>query len=256
MNLYGVPQDWSEKLHPNGKKLWDEFQRFKYRLIVDNHSPWERFAKDEAYSDVAFVLGTTVMNERDKLLTLFENHHGHRKDFPNVFFFLAEIDDITEQGYLLKGTVSLERLDRGAVSVADKTKLASVGSILSPIGFSRPKEEPDEELERLTALRQHGQVALRREIEAKTPKCFRNYRLSTEVARMSLALLLEKEPAAQRTFDRKGSANSFSDAGLIRDALFLKTWVWSEDGGARKMASFCNVRAVREITRAVFAGFP
>lgn len=253
MNLYGVPLPNSEKLHPNGTKLWDEFQDFKYRLVVDNHEPWEKFAKDREYSDVAFVLATTALNERDRLLTLFEDPKGNRREFRNVFYFGAEIDEVTEQGYLVKGTVSLGRLDRDAISLFDKAKLESTGSMLSPLGFRRPREEPDEELERVGALRKRGEDALESEIKARAPKCFRNYRLSTEVALLSLALLLEKEPSAQRTFDQKGSANSFSDAGLIKDALFLRSSPWSEDRGARRMASLCGVQSFRNITRSLRA---
>ena len=255
MNLYGVPLDESKILSPNGTKLWNEFQGFKYRFVVDNHSPWEKFAKDETYAGVAFVLATTAKNERDRLLTLFEDDHGHRKEFSNVFFFGAQIDEVTEQGYMVKGKVMLERLDRDAISLKDKGKLDTIGSMLSPLGFRRPKEEPDKELERLQALRQRGQDVLQKDIEDKAPKCFKNYRLSAEVARMSLALLLEKEPAARHTFDKKGSVNSFSDAGLVKDALFLKAWIWSEDWGARKMASYCNVRAFRKIIPSILKEF-
>jgi hypothetical protein len=246
MNLYGVPLDGSKILSPNGTKLWDELQSFKYRFVVDNHSPWEKFAKDETYAGVAFVLATTAKNERDRLLTLFEDDHGHRKEFSNVFFFGAKIDKITEKGYM-QGNVMLERLDRDAISLKDKGKLDTIGNMLSPLGFRRPMDEPDEELERLKVLRQRGQDALQKEIEDKAQKCFKNYRLCTEVARMSLALLLEKEPAARHTFDRKGSANSFSDAGLVEDALFLKARIWSEDWGVREMATYCNVGSFRKI---------
>ena len=170
-----------------------------------------------------------------------------------MFFFGAEIGEVTEHGYMVKGKVSLERLDRDAISLADKGKLDTMGNMLSPIGFRRPKDEPDKELQRLEALRQRGQDALQKEIKDKAQKCFKNYRLSTEVARMSLALLLEKEPDARRTFDRKGSANSYSDAGLIKDALFLNAWVWSEDRGARQMAFYCGVRAFTELSPSVLA---
>jgi hypothetical protein len=98
MNLYGVPLDGPNSLHPNGIKLWDELQSFKYRLVVDNNSPWEKHAKDDAYSDIAFIVATTVLNERDQLLTLYEDCHGHRKEFYNVFFFGAEIDEVAAQG--------------------------------------------------------------------------------------------------------------------------------------------------------------
>jgi hypothetical protein len=249
MNLYGVPLDGSKILSPSGTKLWDELQSFKYRFVVDNHSPWEKFAKDETYADVAFVLATTALNEKNKLFALCEDAQGHRKAFQNVFLFGAEIDEVTEQGYMVKGRLSLERLDRDTISLKDKAKLDTIGTLESefnPLGFKRPKEESDKELERLKVLRQLGQDVLQKEIEAKAQKCFKDYRLSTEVARMSLALLLEKEPAARHTFDRNRSANSFSDAGLLKDALFLRAWIWSEDGGVRKMATYCNVRPMRE----------
>ena len=249
MNLYGVPLDGSKYAHPNGVKLWDELQSFKFRLVVDNHTPWEKFAKDEAYADVAFILATTALNEKNKLLALCEDGQGHRKAFQNVFLFGAEIDEVTEQGHIVKGRLSLERLDRDIISLKDKGKLDTIGTLkneFNPLGFKRPKEESDKELERLKALRQLGQDVLHKEIEAKAQKCFKNYRFSTEVARMSLALLLEKESAARHTFNRNGSANSFSDAGLVKDALFLKAWIWSEDKGARKMATYCNVRPLHE----------
>ena len=154
MNLYGVPRDESKILSPKGTKLWDELQSFKYRLVVDNHSPWEKFAKDEAYAGVAFILATTALNENNKFLALCEDRQGHRKAFQNVFLFGAEIDEVTEQGHMVKGKLSLERLDRDTISLKDKDKLRTIGTIKSefnPLGFKRPEEEPDKELERLKA---------------------------------------------------------------------------------------------------------
>jgi len=181
MNLYGVPLHGSEKLHPNGTNLWEEFQHFKYRFVVDNHSPWERCAKDEAFSDVAFVLATTALNESTRLWTLYEDRHGNKKAFKNVFFFGAEIDDVTELGYIVKGKVWLGRLDQDAISLADKHKLETLGNMNSPLGLKRPKEEPDKELDRLEALRRTGQDALLKEIAEKIPKCFKNYRVCADV---------------------------------------------------------------------------
>jgi hypothetical protein len=142
----------------------------------------------------------------------------------------------------------LERLDRDAISLADKNKLSTMGNMLSPLGFRRPKDESDNELQQLAILRQRGRDVLQKEIKNEAKKCFKNYRQSADVARMSLALLLKEEPDARHTFNRKGSANSCSDAGIIKDALFLNAWVLSEDKGVRTMASYCDVRALRKLS--------
>ena len=186
-----------------------------------------------------------MLNERDKLSTIYEDRHGHLKVFENVFLFGAEINEVTEDGYIVKGRVLLERLDQDAISITDKTK--------DEPASDRPKDEPNTELERLEKLRQCGQTALQSAITEKISKCYKDYRLCIDVARMSLALLLEKEPSARHTLCRKGSVNSYSDAGLIKDALFLNAWVWSEDSLARKMASYCGVRAFRELTPSMLA---
>ena len=69
-----------------------------------------------------------------------------------MFLFGAEIDEVTDQGHMVKGKLSLERLDRDTISLKDKVKLDTIGTLESkfnPLGFNRPKEEPDKELERL-----------------------------------------------------------------------------------------------------------
>jgi hypothetical protein len=247
LNLYGVPLANLDSLHPNGRDLWEQLQSHKYRLIVDNQVPWEKKAKDKTFADVAFILGTTSLNERDQLATLHEDRRGHRKLFENVFLFEADISEVTEQGYILKGHLSLSRLDDDAISTTDKTKDTPASE--------RAKEEPENELERLAVVRQRGPDTLANEIKIKLPHCYKNYRLCIEVSRMCLAMLLEREPSARHTLCRKGSVNSYSDAGLIKDALFLNAWVWSEDSLARKMATYCGVRALPELDSSVLAHY-
>jgi hypothetical protein len=244
MNLYGRPLPASTKLHHRGIKLWDEIQSFNERFVVDNHQPWERYARLRANERIAFILGTTVLNERSQLLSVFEDSKGQRKVFHNVFLFGAENLEVNGNGYIFRGRLVLDRLDDAMLSLKDREKLRTLGDFCSPQSFSNPKEEPDPEILRLNALITEGADALLKRIQDDVPHCFRDYRKSVTVARACLALLLTKNPDARRRYENQGSVNSFSDAGLIKDALFFHAGILSNDNGVRKMAGYCRVKAL------------
>ena len=84
-------------------------------------------------------------------------------------------------------------------------------------------------------------------IQTSARKSFKDYRISCSVARMCLALLLIQERKARGRFESMGSANAFSDAGLLKDALFFKASILSQDQGVRQMASFCGVTVRRDL---------
>jgi hypothetical protein len=249
MNLYGRPLPASRQLHPRGTKLFDYVQSFGKRFIVDNNIPWERYARDHRNRDIAFILGTTVLNERPQLLSLYEDlANGNRKVFRNVFHFGAEELEMTERGHILRGHLVLDNLYNTFQSLTDRDKLQTIGNFCSPQGLQKPKEESDSERARLDALIMEGANALSERIHREVPKSFRDYRKCIELARWCLALLLVKDPEARRRFLKQGSVNSFCDAALVKDALFWNAGILSGDAGARKMARFCKLTAVRELS--------
>jgi hypothetical protein len=185
---------------------------------------------------------------------VFEDAQGHRKAYRNVFLFNAEISEVTERGYIVKGTLNLDRLDDALFSLYDRKKLTSIGDFDSLYGFRRPKEEPIIELERLKRiiraefLQRLGVRAgcplgmgLPQLIKTSALESFQDYRTSCNVARMCLALLLIQDRKVRSRFDSMGSTNAFSDAGLLKDALFFRADILSQDQGVRRMASFCGV---------------
>jgi hypothetical protein len=260
MNLYAQPYPESKLMHPRGTSLWAEIQEFAHRFVVDNHVPWEQYARQRQHSRIAFIVGTTVLNECPKLLHVFEGAHGHRKAYRNVFHFNAEISEVTEPGHIVTGTLYLDRLDDALLSLYDREKLTSIGDFDSVSGFRKPKEEPSTELERLRRiiraelLQRLGvragcplPMGLPQLIQTSARKSFKDYRISCSVARMCLALLLIQERKARGRFESMGSANAFSDAGLLKDALFFKASILSQDQGVRQMASFCGVTVRRDL---------
>jgi hypothetical protein len=259
LNLYGNPLP-AARGHPHGQNLWHEIQALRERFIVDNHIPWEKYAKDLRHSEFGFILGTTVLNESPVLLHLIENPGGLRKVYPNVFHFGADLE-VDATGRVLRGHLLIDRLDEDLMSLLDRDKLATLGNFSSALGIKKPFDECGPELFRLVnPVRQQLLLRLRKQcglgasagllhqIQSKGARCFKDYRQCIEVARLCFALLLIEDREARRRFNSKGSVNGFGDAALIKDALFFNAKILSNDFGVRRMARYCGITTVRELT--------
>jgi hypothetical protein len=243
LNLYGRPLPGSVDLHPRGHDLWDRLHAFRTKFIVDNNIPWEKWSLLSSHSDIEFILGTTTLNERAQLLTLFQSANRPVKRFKNVFTLEGRMFEVAPDGSIMKGQLDLALLDNAALSLHSRRKLATIGDFNHPLGIKNPKAEVHEEEERLEGLVQMGGIALKGKVEQMRTSCFADYRRSIEVARLCLACLLATEPKARNTFKKKGAANSFRDAGVIKDALFLKAGILSGDKLVQKMARMCGISA-------------
>src|SRR5437899_5404090 len=79
-------------VHPTRKNLWKELKAFGEKFVVDNHIPWEEFACSKGCSHIAFILGTSVLNELARPIRVFEDHSGIPKAHRNVFLFFVDLE--------------------------------------------------------------------------------------------------------------------------------------------------------------------
>lgn len=83
-------------------------------------------------------------------------------------------------------------------------------------------------------------------------RCRGNYRWSIEVARLCFAWLLGSskkvvQKKAVENYHKKGSANGFLDAGIIKDALFFGAKILTQDKGVDSMANCCGIKAIPKL---------
>jgi hypothetical protein len=229
-------------MHQNGAILWDEIQSYKHRWIVDNHTPFGKLASNPEFSDTAFILGTTVLNEHANPILLFETLSGKRKAFVNVFHF--SVPRIDGEYWL-----AIDRVDRAYLSIHNRER------IIADANFKNPR---DESIRQLNAIRSVMRMcimwmlykragfrvgsSLLQAIRGLVPQCFKNYLWSGKIATLCFARLLIDSHQARNRFESKGSMNGFMDTGLIKDALFFNAGILSGDRAVGRMARYCGIR--------------
>lgn len=257
-NIYVIDRDWREHdrllmdfdsnhlevpfMHVNGGGLWDEIRSYKQRWVVDNNTPFERLAGSPEFSDTAFIVGTTVLNERAQPILFFEKLSDERKAFVNVFYFSVP---------WLHGEyrLAIDRADRAYFSLHNRDK------VVADAGFKNPRDESAESLNDLRlinwrcilwmAYRRAGLSlgpSLAESVRGLAPRCPKNYRLSAKVATLCFARLLVASERGRNNFNENGSMNGFMDAALIKDALFFNAGILSGDRDVRRMAHFCGIK--------------
>lgn len=256
LNLYAQPLP--APLHPKSKNLWKEIQKFTERYIVDNHIPWDQYAPRKDCANTAFILGTSALNEKSQLISIYEQPGGKRRSHHNVFLFHAGEMESDRRGRLLKGELVVDRLDENAISVLDRKKVLTFGD--NQI-LKNARDEDPEEIERVRRtirtelvlqLTQRGGLtptvaSLRSQIQQSVGACRGDYRRSIEVARLCYARLLSSNANAIKNYRNKGSLNGFLDAGIIKDALFFEAKILTRDDGVKSMAKYCGIETVKEL---------
>lgn len=235
------------------RNLWRVIHEYEEKFIVDNHVPWERCARSNR--DVAIILGTAILNETAQTSKIFLRCDGRAKSQRNVFVFKPWYLDYAPDARIVSGRLLIDRLDDLLIHQYRKEKLIVLGDNRL---LRNPTEEVASELGVLQSLIREHALALLAErygiphggssmltltrIRSESAKCCGDYRRSIEVARMCFALLLIEDKTARRNFEARGSQNGFLDASLIKDALFFKASILSDDRGVKRLAGYCGVR--------------
>lgn len=257
INLYARPLP---NPHPRGKNLWNEIGKFEERYVVDNHIPWTQYADRKDFAKTAFILGTTALNEKAQLISIYERPGGTLRSHRNVFLFHGRDFKWHEDGRMLNGLLVIDRLDDTISSLDDRNKVLVFGDHRI---LKNPRDESPRETQRLTEFMRAELLNLlvkRADLQPTTPplleqiqeglgQCFGNYRRSIDVARLCYAQLLTRSSRAVQNFLKKGSVNGFLDAGLIKDALFFNALILTQDAGVREMANYCGIKTFKELTK-------
>lgn len=236
-------------MFPKAKNLWERIQRFDQRFVVDNHVPWDTYAPENSHA--AFILGTTALSEKNKTLSIFLDSKGKRRAYRNVFLFRAYRNPRNRDSRL--GQLIIDALDEWCLSVFDQEKMATRGANQL---FPPPETVIAAEIESIQAIIREELIRvlcgrsrkvsiippLAERIQNGAASCFASYGQSIEVAHLSFALLLLRKPRARLDFTKK-QRGGFMDSAIVKDALFFRASILTEDAGVREMGRYCGIAA-------------
>jgi hypothetical protein len=233
------------------------------RFVCDSNSSWKEEAGKSSNLSKAFIIPHTALDEA-------EDVHGNlfgKKVKPsneNIFFVSAAppqgkpiwlaIERYNSQFLKRLGPDKLKRASRERAKKSDAKYLESererwaqvrrekenVLSVLeiADIENLAPVEDTDQ--------RKSGIVQY---VRSASPKCFMDYQCSMNVAGLCYAaLLLERDNVGKNTrieFSDPNRRNVLGDVLLLRDALWFKARILSNDGAVRRMAEYLALPEIK-----------
>jgi hypothetical protein len=230
------------------------------RYMIDTNA--ESIAKSEASKpenfDKAFIIGQTLMDERDDLMKLL---FDSRTDISNNNLFTFGMNEFSGRRFL-----TLARLDEYHRSTFDEQKLADESrrsatktdaksiarkqarmedirsmkdSLVKNLELPSVKNRP------AAAIAEQKKASLLRAIRANAPSCLLNYWNSVDVACKCYAvLLLERDDIGDKTrseFNKAENPNVFGDARVVQNALCLSSHILSRDKGVKRMVEYIGL---------------
>jgi hypothetical protein len=222
-----------------GEDLFKAIQQME-RVIVDNNVPWKKRSLTEPHR--AFILGQTIDHESSNLeADLFnEEVKGGRE---NVY--LLGIDFRTGHGKII-----IHRLD-SHFRAGFKSRLPRLDE-MSPTEVAEwnSPENRRQFRDRIAELILFfSEDQMQKKINDQLTHCVGNFNLSGSTAAFVYALMLAKtfhNDSGEREKFVNNHKNLFGDTSIIRDALFFRAWILSDDEKhVHKMASYCQIRCLK-----------
>jgi hypothetical protein len=226
------------------------------RFVCDSNSSWKDEAGKIGNKSKAFIIPHTALDEAEDV---HGNLFGKKVNFSNdnVFFVSAvppqgnpvwlAIERYNSEFLKRLSPDKLKRASRERLKKSDAKYLESERerwaqvlcekeNILSVLKIADIENLPSVEVSEQT------KSGIIQYVRSAGPKCFTDYQSSMNVAGLCYAaLLLERDNVGKKTrseFNDPNRRNVLGDVLLLRDALWLKARILSNDGAVRRMAEY------------------
>lgn len=235
------------------------------RFVCDSNSSWKREADKSGNHCKMFILGHTVLDETDDV---YGNIFGRRVNCANnnIYFFTNSpcqsgtcylaIERYTPQSLLKHDPAKLKQVSRKRINKSDTQYLTSESDLMAQVRNEKgnilsllkvrgidldnpPSEEIIESVK--TELIQY--------VRSVSPKAFKDFRHCMNIAGLCYAaLLLERDENGKKTrneFNSPNRRNLWGDVLLLRDALWFKARILSNDGAVKRMAEYLALPEIK-----------
>ena len=253
-----------EHMQPSfGKEnLLDVLMR-RERFVCDSNSSWKDEAGKVGNRSKAFIIGHTALDEPEDVLG---NLFGKKVNITNenIFFFtIAPYQEGTRclaieryNSHFLKrfNPVELKRVSRERVKKTDANYLESERELMGQV--CREKENilsflNMSDIASLPPLEVTEQMksGIIQYVRSVGHKCLGDFQFSMNVAGLSYsALLLEQDDVGKKTrkeFSDPKRRNVLGDVLLLRDALWFKARILSNDRAVMRMAEYLALPEIK-----------
>jgi hypothetical protein len=249
-----------EQMQPSfGKENLLDVLMQRERFLCDSNSSWKNEAGKTGNQSKAFIIPHTALDEPDDVHgNLFGKKVNNSNE--NIFFFTTAPPQvgfclaIERYDSLLKRIspkelkqASRERLKKTEFVESERERMAQVqrerGNILSCLEMADIANLPPVE------VTEQKKSDIINYIHSASAGCFRDYRSSMNIAGLCYAaLLLERDDVGKKTrdeFSAPNRRNLLGDVLLLRDALWFKARILSNDGAVRRMAEYVAIPEIK-----------
>jgi len=253
-----------ERIKPTfGKKnLLDVIMR-RERFVCDTNSFWKDEAGKISNQSKAFIVGHTVLDEPEDVQG---NLLGKKVNFTNenIFFFTIApyqggtsclaIERYNSQFRMRFDPHELKRVSQERIKKTDLKYLESEREYMAIVHNEKKKILSFlnlTEIENLPPVEVSEQMksAIVQDVRSASPKCFMDFEFSMVTAMQCYsALLLERDDVGKKTrieFSDPNRRNVLGDVLLIRDALWFKASILSNDRAVARMAEYVALPEIK-----------
>ena len=235
------------------------------RFLCDSNSAWKAEASKKGNKSKVFIIGHTVLDEAENL---YGNIFGNKLNCANenVFFFTTSppsngrcylaIERYNPQTIKRHDAAKLKRWSRERMKKADPKHLESECDLMAQVCREKQNihsvfKDAEIDLDNLPPMKISEQVrrGIVQFIRSVSPKCFMDFQRSMNIAGLCYAaVLLERDDVGKKArdeFNQPNRRNILGDVLLLRDALWFKARVLSNDGGVRRMAEYLDLSEMK-----------
>ncbi len=251
-----------EQMQPSfGKENLLDVLMQRERFVCDSNPSWKDEAGKTGNQSKAFIISHTALDEPDDVHgNLLGKKVNNRNE--NIFFFTTAPLQVGFCLAIERYDSLLKRISPKELKQASRERLKKTDAKYLESERDRMAQVRNEKENILSCLEmtnianlppvevtEQKKSEIIKYIHSASAGCFRDYRSSMNIAGLCYAaLLLERDNVGKKTrdeFSTPNRRNLLGDVLLLRDALWFKARILSNDGAVRRMAEYVAIPEIK-----------